>query len=240
VSARSQPERCVRRHPAQQLEAVRATVQGDGRLVEASLPGEESDLIGGDVGHVGDQDVDAPAQGWWQRIEEVAVVDVTIDRGQVAPGTAHRGRVDVGSVQLDGPHGGGQGRTQRSRATAEVEHNRARRGTGGGLAHQELAAVAGHEDARFDRDAQAAELRPADHLLERQPLDPPRDHRGEGGRGRRGRDQQACLLLREDAAGGAQAHGDGGGTERWRRTGHASTPRGGRAPGGPLPAPSPS
>jgi hypothetical protein len=181
-----------------------------------------------------------PRRDEWERIEEIPFVDVAIGRGEVALGAAHRDRVDVGGMQLDPGHRGGKRGADGARAAAEVEDDGVGTGEGHRLPHQELAAVAGHEDPRVDRDAQAAEVCPADHVLERQARDAPLDHGLEVGRRRRGGDQQAGLLLREDAAGGAQAHGDGGGTERWRRTGHASTPRGGRAPGGPLPAPSPS
>lgn len=59
TAAGGEPPGCLGRDPAQDVQPVRAAVQGDQRLVVAGFGGQESDLAGGDVRHVGRQDVDA-------------------------------------------------------------------------------------------------------------------------------------------------------------------------------------
>ena len=81
-------------------QAVRAAVQGHPRLVVAGFRRQQPDLAGRHVGHVGQQDVHPAAQPGGQRPEQVALVDLPARGGQVAPGAAHRGRVDVGGVHL--------------------------------------------------------------------------------------------------------------------------------------------
>ncbi len=59
-----------------------------------------------------------------------------------------------------------------------VDDHGARSGDGHCLLHQELRPLPWHEDPRFDGDPQAAELRPADDVLERTTGDPPVHHAG--------------------------------------------------------------
>ena len=70
-----------------------------------------------------------------------------------------------------------------------------------GWADQELGAAAGHEDAGVHGDPQAAELRPAEHVLQGLAGGPPVHHgRQVGKRGGPGH-EQLRFVLGEDAAG---------------------------------------
>ncbi len=80
-----------------------------------------------------------------------------------------------------------------------------RPGHGRGLLDEELGAAAGHEHPGIHGDAQSAEPRPTQHMLQGQTVDPAPQHLGEfhrtGGRG----DEQLRLGLGEHATGGAKA-----------------------------------
>jgi hypothetical protein len=78
----------------------------------------------------------------------------------------------------------------------------------GGVAGEEFAAAAGHEDARAHGDAQVAELRPAEDVFERQAGDSPVHQGGEVGGCPCCVDEQLRLLFGEDAAGAPKAVGD--------------------------------
>ena len=100
---------------------------------------------------------------------------------------AHRGRVDVSGVQFGLPQARDHRGADGARAAAQVNDDRPRpgrglarlaglAGEGDGLADEELGAAARDEDAGVDGDPQAAELGPADDVLERQagrPAGPP-------------------------------------------------------------------
>ena len=220
AAAGGQPQRSLRGHPAQDVQAVAAAVQRHPWLVQPGLGRQQPDLPGGHVRHVGDQDVHAAVQRGGQRLEEVAGVDVGADRGEVAAGAGHRGGVDVGGVQLGGVQGGGERGAHRAGTAAQVDDHRARRGEPNSLADQELGAAAGHEDAGIHGYPQAAEVRPADDLFQRQAGCPPVHHGGElrrrGGRG----DEQLRLVLGEHAPGGPQPGDDGGPGNRGRGDRH--------------------
>ncbi len=85
---------------------------------------------------------------------------------------------------------------------------------GHGLADEELGPAAGHEDAGVHGYPQAAELRPADDMLEWQAAGAPVHHRGEVGLGPCRRDEQPRLVLGEDTAGGAELGDDDGSMAR--------------------------
>jgi len=130
-------------------------------------------------------------------------------------------------MQLDRAERLGQRRAHRARAAAQVDDdNRARRGgvlpggvlpggrggpagEGGGPADQELGAAARYEDAGVHRYPQAAELRPAEDVLERLAGGPLVHHGGQGSRCPRRGDEQPRLVFGEDAARGPEP-GDGG------------------------------
>ena len=80
-------------------------------------------------------------------------------------------------------------------------------GEGGGLLDKELGAAAGYEDSGVHGYPQAAELRPAEDVFEGQAADSPVHHGGEVGRSLCRGDEQPCLVLGEDTAGGSK-HGD--------------------------------
>ena len=155
------------------------------------------------------------AQRGGQRLEEVALENLAADGGDVAAGAPDRDRIEVGGVQLDLAEGRGERHTERPRATAQVHDDGPGlsggrlAGEGNGLADQELGAAAGHEDAGVHGDPQAAELRPAEDVLERLAGGPPVQHGGQGGRCPRRGDEQPRLVLGEDAARGPEP-GDGG------------------------------
>lgn len=99
----------------------------------------------------------------------------------------------------------GHREAERAGAAAQIDDHRGGRASqrSGGL-DEELAAAPRHEHPGIHEDPQAAELRPADHLLERQPAGSLLHQRVELGRGSRGLREQPRLVFREHAPGGAQ------------------------------------
>ncbi len=99
----------------------------------------------------------------------------------IPAGAAHRGRFEVDGVQLGpfqrcderGPH--------RARSAAQVDDDGSWPGQGGGLADEELGARAGYEDFWVHGYPQAAELSPAEDVLEGQAGGLPIHNRGEVG-----------------------------------------------------------
>ena len=85
-----------------------AVLERHPRLVYASLRGHQSNRLGGYVGCVDGQDVNAAPQRGGQRVVEITFVHLTNGGGDVAPGAPHRGEVDIGGVQLDPAQGRGQ------------------------------------------------------------------------------------------------------------------------------------
>src|SRR5580692_9035808 len=143
--------------------------------------------------------------------------------GNVPPGAADGGRVDVDGVDFGVVYDRGERGADRARAAAQVDDDGAgpgegpRGGRGDGtppdekksLLDEELGAAARHEDPGIHGDAQPAELGPAEDLLERQAGGPPLHHRVEflraAGRG----DEQRGFVLGEDAARGPEPGDDG-------------------------------
>ena len=91
VAAGRQPERCCRAHPPQHVKAVRAAIERHPCLVYAGLRGKQPDFLGGDVGHVGEQHIDALQQGGGQRLVQVTFVDLALGGTDVAAGARRRG-----------------------------------------------------------------------------------------------------------------------------------------------------
>jgi hypothetical protein len=121
----------------------------------------------------------------------------------------------------------GEPRTQdggdRTRAAAEVDDDRRpRRSQRGGLLHQELGPAAWDEHAGGHRDPEAAELRPAEHLLERLAGDPASHQRLQPVRRRRLGHEEPGLVLGEDASRGAEPADDGR-VRRRRSCGHGAS-----------------
>jgi len=204
VAAGCEPSGRSRSHPPLDIQAVNAAVERQPWLVQARLRRHHRDRLGGNVGRVGDQDVYPAAQPRGQRFEQVPFVHLTRS-GDVAPGASHRSGVDVRGVQLDpvhGPSGRDQRHTYRARAAAQVNDDRPWRHERGGLAGEELGAAAGHEHSGVHGDPQAAELRPAKDVFQRQAGDSSVHHGGQVGRRPCGGDEQPRLVLGEDAAGG--------------------------------------
>ena len=199
MAAGGQPARCLGRDRAEHGQAVGAAVEGGARLVVAGFGGQEGDLVAGDVGRVADEDADPAAQSLRQRTEQVALVHVPAGRLDVAPGALNGGRVDVGGVEFRVGQTGGRGEAKRAGAAAQVCYQRTSRCQRYRGPHEELAAAAGHEHAWVDVYAQAAELRPADDLLERQPRRALTDHRVQLGRRVRGVGEQPGLVFGEHA-----------------------------------------
>jgi hypothetical protein len=107
-------------------------------------------------------------------------------------------------VQHQARDRGQQRGTDRSAATAQVEDHVARAHQPGGLGDEQGCALPGHEYTRVDGDPQAAEVRPAEQLLERHAGDPGGDEPFElTGRSRR-RHEQGRFVLGEHTTGSAQ------------------------------------
>jgi hypothetical protein len=214
-----------RGHPPLDVKPVRAAVECHPRLVYASLRGQQPDRIGGYVGRIGDQDVNAAPQRSGQRLVEVTFVYLTAD-GDVAAGAPHRGGVDIDGMQLDPAQVHEQRGANCARAAAQVNDDSSwlderlaggagsQADEGGGLADQEFGAAAGYEDSRVHGYPQAAELRPAEDMFEGQAGGSLAHHGGKvGWRPRRG-DEQPRLVLSKDAASGPKPGDDGGSRAR--------------------------
>ena len=196
--------------------------------MHAGLGGQQTDLLAGYIGCVGDQEVDTAPECGGQRLVEVTFVCVAAGGREIAAGAPYRGWVDVDGVQLDLTQFGGQRCAHRARAAAQVDNDDpgtgracggagylaggSRRagggggaaGEGGGAADEELGAPAWHEDARADGYPQATEIRPAHDLFQREAGGSPVHHGGDVGRGPRGGDDQLRLVLGEHAPGRPQ------------------------------------
>lgn|GEM_PF-6769773 len=217
-----------------QVEPVGPAVERRGRLVVAGLTRHLGDGRRRDVRRVRDEQVDLPPQAGGQRPVQVAGVYLP-DTGQVASGAPHGCGVEVGGVQLEvlasrRAELRRERRAHGARAAAQVDRHEVARESCGHVERgldQQPGASAGHEDARLHLDAQAPELRPAQHLLERLAGHAPRDERRQpagvhGGWWSGGLDEQPRLVLGEHAAGRPQrGHDVGGGLGVGHSGGHA-------------------
>jgi hypothetical protein len=110
-----------------------------------------------------------------------------------------------GTAERDGDR-----QAKRAGAAAQVDDHRVRPASQRDRGFdEELAAAPRHEHPRVYEDPQPAELRPADHYLERQAAGPPFDEQVELGWAARGGREQPGLVFGEDAPGGAQPRHDG-------------------------------
>ena len=202
---RSQPVRRLGGHPAQHVQAVRAAVQRGPRLVVACLRGHQPHLAGRDVRHVGEHDGDPSAQrGGSGRTGHPGRRGRRTRPGCPARSAPRPGRCRPRAARRRAPPRPAPHRARPIRSTGPPRR-RPVRASGDRLADQELGAPAGHEDPGGDGDPQAAELGPAEHLLQRLPRDPAPHQRVEAGGVGGGRAQQPGLLLGEDASRGPQA-----------------------------------
>lgn len=148
-----------------------------------------------------------------QRLEEITLVDMSTP-AHVPPSAPHRGGIDIGGVQLNAGKRGGERRTHRTGATAQVHDDGGLGGERDGLLDQELRSAAGHEDAGFHCYAQTSELGPAQDVFEGQARDPAVHHHGEFGGCACGGEDQSRLVLGEDTTCGAE-RGDDLCVRRW-------------------------
>jgi len=176
------------------------------------------------VGCVGDEEVHAAPQRSRQRLIEVAFVHLTPGGGNVASGAPHRGWVDVDGVQLDPIQGHDHRHADCAGATAQVNDDSSwpLGGEGRGLADEELGAAARHEDSGIHGYPQAAELRPAEDVLQGKAGDSPVDHGGEVVRRTRSAEEQPRLVLGEDTAGSPKSGDDNGSRQQRRGERHGS------------------
>jgi hypothetical protein len=110
--------------------------------------------------------------------------------------------VSCRNVRLSEDEGGNDRTADGAGAAAQVHDDRS--GSGQQVdrhVHEELRAASGHEDPRLDGHPLAAELDPAEDLLQGLSGHATGDHRLEPGRGRGGVDDQRRLVPGIDAAG---------------------------------------
>lgn len=88
VPAGRQPGGCLGGDASLDVEAVAAAVEGVAGFVDACFGWQQVECVGGHVGRVGDEDVDAAAQCGGQGFVEVAVVDLSAGGFEVAAGAA--------------------------------------------------------------------------------------------------------------------------------------------------------
>ena len=103
-----------------------------------------------------------------------------------------------------------QRRTDRARTAAQVDDDGALACQRERLAHQQLAASPRHEHPGSHDDPQAAELRPAQQVLQGNATRAPAHQRGKLRRRVGGLDEQTRLVLGEDATGSAKFADRGG------------------------------
>jgi hypothetical protein len=193
--------------------------------VDTGLRRQQPNFVGGNVGRVGDHDVDAAANAGRQRLEQVTVVDPSLG-WEIAARILRRGRVDVGCEQFDLVNGRDQRGAHRARAAADVDDKSPWLAKGRRLLDQELGATTRHEDSRAHRYAQAAKVGPAENVFEGKAGGSPIDHGGEVSRGRCGGDEESGFLLGVDTAGGPKPGDDA--LAQPRRTGRAGSSTSGR------------
>lgn len=178
--------------------------------MQSRLRWHEGDGFGRHVGDVGGDDVDASAQRRRQRVVQVALVDGPA--GQVATRARHGDGIEFGRVQDDVPDLGRDQGADGPRPAAQVEDGRRAPGDQrrelDRLSGKEFRAPARDEHPVIDCNAQAAELGPAEDVLERRADDPPLDEGIELGRAPRGGAEQRRLVLGEDASGRPQRRDD--------------------------------
>lgn len=137
-------------------------------------------------------------------------MDLAANRAEVPAGAADGRGVDVGRVKFYASHLGRQSGTNGAGTTAKVDDDGARPGEAGRLLDEVLGAAPGDEDALVHCDVLAAELSPAQKIfkgLTRDALvDQTVESLGSGGR----RDQEAGLVLGEDATSSTEPRRDGG------------------------------
>ncbi|GAA4840439.1 hypothetical protein GCM10023310_17930 [Paenibacillus vulneris] len=81
------------------------------------------------------------------------------------------GRVEINRVQFDAPHPGGQDRTYSSRTAAQIDYYVSRLSQSFSLLYEKPGSLPGHENSGIQLNTQAAEFRPSDNMLKREPGD---------------------------------------------------------------------
>lgn len=199
VTAGGEPVASAGSDPTQQVEAVDTSVEGGPWLVLACLGGQQSNFVGGHVRGVGGQHVDPAPQMDGQRGEEVTE-ERPLGR-DVAPCHLDGDRINVRRPHLGVGDLAPDGRGDRPDTAAQLHGHAAVGKAPDRLLREQLGAPAGDEHSRRDVQSQAAEGRPAEHLLQRLARDPAGHLCGYVATVT---DEQFGLLLGKHAAGGAE------------------------------------
>ena len=182
------------------VETVDSAIESEARFVEAGFTGKKIDLIRWHVRRDEGQQVDAPLQRGRERREQVTLVHRARN---VAASAGNRGRVDVDSVQLCSANGG----ADCTGSAAQVEqHGRRERPP---PLDEQLAATPRNEHPRFNRESDAAQLRPPQHHFKRLARTARRNHAVELVRVAGRLAQQSGLVFGEHAARSPQSDDDG-------------------------------
>jgi hypothetical protein len=124
------------------------------------------------------------------------------DAVEVAPSALDGDRIEFRRVQLHEREPAVHAKRHGARSAAQVDDDRIHRAVEerDGLLDEEPGSATRHEDARLDHDTKAAELRPAEYLLQRLAGKASRQQGLEIlGRGR-DLDEERCLVVRENTA----------------------------------------
>ena len=172
-----QPAGGVRRDPTVQVDAVGAAVERHQRLVVAGLGRHQRDPVGGDVGRVGGQHVDAAEEAGRQGVVQVGEVECRGRRVATA-----RTRARPGRRRTRAPRRARRRPRPRAPRRSTARRGRAVRGTGthacaSGVRASSSVRRRGHEHAGRDHQPPARELDPAEHRLQRLARDAPGDER---------------------------------------------------------------
>ena len=103
VPGRREPKRRAGNDASLNVEAVHAAVQRYLRFVETSLGWHEIEFVRWYVWRVRNQHVDATPQRRWQRLVQVALINVAID---IALGALHGRRINIDGVEFNALDGG--------------------------------------------------------------------------------------------------------------------------------------
>lgn len=186
------------------VQSVRSAVERDAGFVITRFGRHRGDGVGGDVGRIGDDDVDAASKVLRQSRIQIGLVNVT--RTDVAASTPDGDGVDVGGVEVEVPELVFERRPDCPGSATHVDYGR--RPERECLLDEEFRATSGHEDAGFDDDTESTKFCPPEDLLQRGARHASGHHLEEPITGE-GLEEKCGLVLGVHASGGAERAGDG-------------------------------
>jgi len=171
LALRSQPVNNTNSNPTVKVQAIRTAVKGNRGFIKACFRRHGTDGFRGHIRSIYSQHLDPAMQRIWKSLKQIARMHVAAQGIQVPPGTPHRCLLNICRMQLH-PRGLAKNCSSHGTGTAtEVHHNRGCRQRTAPqqckrLVDQQPGATPWHENARFNRNPTAGELRPTQDMLQ--------------------------------------------------------------------------